>query len=68
MMPAASSATPAATPAAATTADPAAQAAQREAALRRVAYLFRRAGSDITMQALLRAMIDYRTEKQPCSR
>lgn len=64
MMPAASSATPAAT----TTADPAAQAARREAASRRLAYLFRRAGSDITMQALLRAMIDYRTEKQPCSR
>ena len=59
MMPATTSATPSAT----ATADPAAEAAQREAALQRVAYLFRRAGSDITMQALLRAMVDYRTEK-----
>lgn len=52
---------PAATPAAVP--DPAAEAARRDAALQRVAYVFRRAGSDITMQALLRAMIDYRTEK-----
>lgn len=43
--------------------DPAKEAAQREAALQRLSYLFRRAGPDITMQALLRAMIDYRMEK-----
>ncbi len=53
--------TPATTPDAAP--DPAKEAAQREAALQRLSYLFRRAGSDITMQALLRAMVDYRTEK-----
>jgi hypothetical protein len=41
-----------------------ATAAQQEAVLARVAYLFRRAGSDVTMQALLRAMIDYRKEGQ----
>lgn len=52
-------------PPAAATADPrpAKRAAQLEAALQRVSYLFRRAGSDTTMQALLRTMIDYRTEK-----
>ena len=43
--------------------DPATEAAQREAALQRIPFLLRRAGSDVTMQALLRAMIDYRTEK-----
>jgi hypothetical protein len=56
---------PAATPAAVP--DPATETARREAALQRVAYIFRRAGSDITMQALLRAMVDYRAEKSPCS-
>jgi hypothetical protein len=55
---------PATTPAAGP--DPATEAAQREAALQRISYLFRRAGTDITMQALLRAMVDYRTEKLPC--
>jgi hypothetical protein len=54
---------PATTPAAAQ--DAATQAAQREAALQRISFLFRRAGSDITMQALLRAMVDYQTEKLP---
>ncbi len=39
------------------------QAAQSQTALTRVAYLFRRAGPDITMQALLRAMLEYRAEK-----
>jgi hypothetical protein len=63
--------TPAATavtPSASAAADCATRAAQREARLQRVSYLFRHAGSDITMQALLRAMIDYRTEEPPCSR
>lgn len=52
---------PATAPAAAP--DPGKEEAQREAALQRLSYIFRRAGSDITMQALLRAMVDYRTEK-----
>jgi len=43
--------------------DPVMEAAQREAALLRLAHLFRRAGTDTTMQALWRAMVDYRTEK-----
>ncbi|MGP1676337.1 MAG: hypothetical protein ACTS6J_04180 [Burkholderiales bacterium] len=43
-------------------ADSSTQAAQRKAALQRIPFLFRRAGSDITMQALLRVMVDYRTE------
>jgi N-methylhydantoinase B/oxoprolinase/acetone carboxylase alpha subunit len=64
MMPA----TPSATAPAAAIADLATQAAQREAALQRVAHLFRRAGSDVTMQALSRAVAEYRTEKLPCSR
>lgn len=42
--------------------DPVTEAALRAAALQRLSYIFRRAGSDITMQALLRAMVDYRTE------
>ncbi|MBE0621498.1 MAG: hypothetical protein IH605_12970 [Burkholderiales bacterium] len=36
---------------------------QEDAAFERIAYLFRRAGSDVTMQALMRAMIDYRKEQ-----
>jgi len=43
--------------------DPEAEAALRETALQRLSYLFRRAGTDPTMQALWRAMVDYRTEK-----
>jgi len=39
------------------------EAALRQAALQRLSYLFRRAGTDTTMQALWRAMVDYRTEK-----
>jgi hypothetical protein len=57
-----SAATAVARPAPAAAPDPATEAARREAALARIAYLFRRAGSDITMQALQRAMVDYRTQ------
>ncbi len=42
---------------------PAVAEKQQDAALERVTYLFRRAGSDVTMQALMRAMIDYRKEQ-----
>jgi hypothetical protein len=45
---------------AATVSDPDTAETQQDAALERVAYLFRRAGSDVTMRALMRAMIDYR--------
>jgi len=41
-----------------------ATAVQQQAVLDRLAYLFRRVGSDVTMQALLRAMIEYRKERQ----
>jgi len=37
--------------------------AMREAQERRVQQLFRRAGPDATMQALQRAVLDYRLEK-----
>jgi hypothetical protein len=50
-------AAPAATP------DPVTEAAQREAALQRLAHIFRRAGSDFTMQALMRTMVEYWTQK-----
>jgi len=43
--------------------DPVMEAAQREAALLRLSHLFRRAGTDTLMQALRRAMVDYRTKK-----
>jgi len=36
---------------------------RREALRGRVAHLFRQAGSDATMQALLRAVLEYRLEK-----
>jgi hypothetical protein len=35
---------------------------QEDAVLQRLAYLFRRAGADVTMRALLRAMTEYRKE------
>ena len=48
---------------AATVPDPQTAETPQDAALERVTYLFRRAGSDVTMQALLRAMLDYRREQ-----
>lgn len=49
-------------------ADFAEQSIQPEAQMQRLAFLFRRAGADVTMQALLRAMAEYAQEKRSCSR
>lgn len=43
--------------------DPVTEAALREGVVLRLEYIFRRAGKDSTMQALWRAMVDYRLEK-----
>jgi hypothetical protein len=54
---------PAATPDSEPKPDPGMEAAQREATSLRLSHLFRRAGTDTLMQALWRAMVDYRTKK-----
>ena len=57
---AASTATSTATSAAATAGGDATAIAKRDAIFDRMSHLFRHAGSDVTMQALFRVLMDYR--------